>query len=130
VYQFIENPVGYFGTLFTKPWHYSNKAVLLGDSAHTIVPFLWQAVNVGFNDCVTLDGIIEQHGFGKAFEIYSERQKPNGDAIATLSIQNFDKLANPKHILFKQLEIKISQLFPNNYCSKYRAVFYGEHSYS
>jgi kynurenine 3-monooxygenase len=54
----MENSVGYFGTLFTKPWHYGSKAVLLGDAAHTIVPFLWQAVNVGFNDCVVLDQII------------------------------------------------------------------------
>ena len=69
-YQFLENPLGFFGTLFTKPWGYKNKAVLLGDSAHTIVPFLWQAVNVGFNDCVTLESIIEKHGIDNAMEIY------------------------------------------------------------
>lgn len=58
VYQFMENSVGYFGTLFTKPWHFSDRAVIIGDAAHTIVPFLWQAVNVGFNDCVVLDQLI------------------------------------------------------------------------
>jgi len=87
-------------------------------------------VNVGFNDCVTLDNIIEQYGFDKAFQVYSEQQKPNGDAIATLSIKNFDKLANPKHILHKQIEVKISQLFPNHFCSRYRAIFYGDYSYA
>lgn len=59
--------MGYFGTLFTKPWSYKQKAVLIGDSAHTIVPFLWQAVNVGFNDCVVLDNFIEKYGFSKGF---------------------------------------------------------------
>lgn len=91
----MENAVGYFGTLFTKPWHYGSKVVLLGDAAHTIVPFLWQAVNVGFNDCVVLDQIIEKNGFAKAFELFDKEQKKNGDAIAELSIKNFDKLANP-----------------------------------
>lgn len=72
--------------MFTKPWHYLNKAVLLGDAAHTIVPFLWQAVNVGFNDCVVLDQFVEKYGFGKAFEYYDKEQKKNGDAIAHLSM--------------------------------------------
>jgi len=72
--------------LFTKPWHYLNKAVLLGDAAHTIVPFLWQAVNVGFNDCVVLDQFVEKYVFGKAFEYYDKEQKKNGDAIAHLSM--------------------------------------------
>lgn len=94
VYQFMENPVGYFGTLFTKPWAFGERAVLLGDAAHTIVPFLWQAVNVGFNDCVVLDQLIEKYGFGKAFEHYDKIQKKNGDAIADLSIKNFNRLAN------------------------------------
>ncbi len=68
----------------------------MGDSAHTMVPFFWQSVNFAFNDCVVLDSCIEKYGFGqKAFDEYSKIQKPNGDAVATLSIQNFFKLANP-----------------------------------
>lgn len=84
---------------------------------------------MGFNDCVVLDQIIEKVGFGKAFEAFDKEQKKNGDAIADLSIKNFDKLANPARILQKLIEIKVSRLFPNHYCSLYRAVFYGDYSY-
>lgn len=54
----MENPIGYFGTLFTRPWNFLNRAVLLGDAAHTLVPFFWQSVNCAFNDCVVLDSCI------------------------------------------------------------------------
>lgn len=32
-------------------------------------------------------------------------------------------------ILSKQIEIKVSNLFPQAYCSRYRAVFYGDYTY-
>lgn len=92
--------MGYFGSLYTRPWNFSNKAVLLGDSAHTMVPFFWQSVNFAFSDCVLLDNCIELHGFtSKAFDEYNRIQKPNADAAASLSLKNFDKLANPKRII-------------------------------
>jgi kynurenine 3-monooxygenase len=56
--------VGYLGTIECPIWHYKDKAVLLGDAAHTICPFLWQAVNVGFDDCMYLDIMIDKYGFG------------------------------------------------------------------
>jgi kynurenine 3-monooxygenase len=59
-----ENPVGYLGTIECPDWHFKDKVILLGDSAHTICPFLWQAVNVGLDDCRNLDIIIDKYGFG------------------------------------------------------------------
>ena len=46
-----------------------------------------------------------------------------------MSIDNFVRLADPKMILSKQIEIKVSNLFPPAYCSRYRAVFYGDYTY-
>lgn len=62
--QFSENPIGYLGTIRCPEWHYKDKVVILGDAAHTICPFLWQAVNVGMDDCFHLDKIIDKYGFG------------------------------------------------------------------
>lgn len=61
--QFAENPVGYLGTIRVPLWTYKNKVVLLGDAAHTICPFLWQAVNVGMDDCMYLNKMIDKYGF-------------------------------------------------------------------
>jgi kynurenine 3-monooxygenase len=46
--------------------------VLLGDAAHTLVPFFWQSVNFAFNDCIVLDSCIDKYGLDKAFEMYSK----------------------------------------------------------
>lgn len=69
--QFTENPVGYLGTVKCETWHYKDRAVLIGDSAHTITPFVWQAVNVGMDDCLQFNRIIERTGFSEeAFSQY------------------------------------------------------------
>lgn len=41
-----------------------------------------------------------------------------------MSIKNFQKLSDPKLILHKLIDVRLGQLFPNNYCSKNRAIFY------
>ena len=61
--------MGYLGTIKVPVWHYKDKVVLLGDSAHTITPFLWQAVNIGMDDCFYLDKMVDQYEFSEeAFE--------------------------------------------------------------
>lgn len=75
-------------------WHYKDKVVLLGDAAHTICPFLWQAVNVGMDDCFNFDKVIEKYGFSeKAFEEYFKLQKPKADALADITLDNFETLS-------------------------------------
>lgn len=44
----------------------------MGDAAHTLVPFFWQSVNFGFNDCVVLDACIEKYGLAAAFEQFNK----------------------------------------------------------
>jgi len=36
------------GTVKCSPWHYKNKTVLMGDSAHAIVPFYGQGIGKPF----------------------------------------------------------------------------------
>lgn len=63
--QFTENQVSYIGTVKCPCWHFKDKAVILGDAAHTITPFLWQAVNIGMDDCLQLDKIVSTVGFNE-----------------------------------------------------------------
>ena len=59
VEQIFSNPIGVLGTLYCSSWAYKDKCVLLGDAAHTILPFLSQAMNSGYNDCFVLDHLID-----------------------------------------------------------------------
>lgn len=49
--DYFENPVGRLATIKCSPWSFENKALILGDAAHAVVPFHGQGMNCGFEDC-------------------------------------------------------------------------------
>ena len=99
--EFFTNPTGNLGTIKCYPWHVGGKSLLLGDSAHAIVPFYGQGMNASFEDCRILNNLIDEHdtNWEKIFEAYSEKRKINTDAIADLALENFyemrDAVADP-----------------------------------
>ena len=59
--EFYKHPTGIMGTVHSAAWHVRNRALLLGDAAHAIVPFHGQGMNCAFEDCLILDRCIEKH---------------------------------------------------------------------
>ena len=129
--EFFANPTGNLGTIKCFPWNVGGKALLLGDSAHALVPFYGQGMNAAFEDCRVLDEIIEKHGtnWEKVFEEYGKQRKINTDAIADLAIENFyemrDAVADPIFVRKRDLETRLEQNFPD-YFSKYSLVTFRE----
>ncbi|QCE40424.1 FAD-dependent oxidoreductase [Psychroserpens sp. NJDZ02] len=132
VEEFANNPTGALGTVKCSPWHYQNKNVLLGDSAHAIVPFYGQGMNASFEDVTVFDSILEQHegDWETIFKVYEKTRKQDTDAIADLAIDNYyemrDHVANP---IFKEkrvIEMALEKEFPNDYFSKYSMVTFKE----
>jgi kynurenine 3-monooxygenase len=125
--QFNANPVGNLGTVKCTPYNYKDKALLLGDSAHAIVPFYGQGMNCSFEDVVVLDELIEKYkeDWTTIFQQYNNTRKPNCDAIADLAVDNFyemrDATADPVFQRKRQLETKLEQTYPD-YFSKYSMV--------
>ncbi len=129
--DFAENPVGLLGTVKCYPWHVAGKALLLGDSAHAMVPFYGQGMNCAFEDCRVLDQLIEKHGtdWNTVFEEYQQARKINTDAIAEMAEENFyemrDATADPVFQRKRELETKLEQTYPD-YFSKYSMVTFRE----
>ncbi len=127
VEEFFTNPTGNLGTIKCYPWHVGGKSLLLGDSAHAIVPFYGQGMNASFEDCRVFNEILDKHGtdWEKVFEEYSKQRKRNTDAIADLALENFyemrDAVADPVFVKKRELEMKLEQTFPD-YFSKYSLV--------
>lgn len=133
--QFLRNPVGNLGTVRCSPWFYKDRLLLLGDSAHAIVPFYGQGMNCAFEDCIFLDEFLQKNtennhnnektNLEKTFEDFFAYRKPNADAIAELALENFyemrDKTANPAFLRKRQLEHKLENMF-EDYHSKYSLV--------
>ena len=74
--QFHTNPTASLGTIKCYPWKY-NRTVLLGDSAHAIVPFYGQGMNCALEDCVVLDQLIQEHNhdWDKILNAYQKQRK-------------------------------------------------------
>lgn len=98
-------------------YHYGSRVVLLGDSAHAMVPFYGQGMNCGFEDCVVLDALMDQLSSSRIqessqknieminqnnnnnismstalesiFEQYSNSRVANGQAMSELAMYNY-----------------------------------------
>jgi kynurenine 3-monooxygenase len=129
--DFFQNPTGGLGTVKCWPWSIEDKVLLLGDSAHAMVPFYGQGMNCAFEDVRVLDQLIGQHGPDSAtvYGEYGQLRKPNTDAIADMAEENFyemrDATADPVFQRKRELETKLEQTFPD-YFSKYSLVTFRE----
>jgi len=129
--EYFSNPTGDLGTVKCFPWNAGGKALLLGDSAHAVVPFYGQGMNASFEDCRVLNEVIGELGtdWDRVFERYSELRKVNTDAIADMAVENFyemrDAVADPVFVRKRELETRLEQEFPD-YFSKYSMVTFRE----
>jgi kynurenine 3-monooxygenase len=129
--DFFANPTGNLGTVKCWPWNVGGKALLLGDSAHAIVPFYGQGMNCAFEDVRVLDQLIEKHGadWEQVYADYGKLRKVNTDAIADMAEENFyemrDATADPVFQRKRELETRLEQTYPD-YFSKYSMVTFRE----
>ena len=138
VEDFFTNPTGQLGTLKSWPWHVDGKVLLLGDSAHAMVPFYGQGMNCAFEDVRILDSLLSEPGavatgssvdWKVVFEQYAALRKPNTDAIQEMAEENFyemrDATADRVFQRKRALETKLERTFPD-YFSKYSMVTFRE----
>jgi len=134
--NYFSNPTGAMVTIKCAPWHIDDKALLLGDAAHAIVPFFGQGVNCAFESCAYLAGCIDQHGddWQKVFTEFENLRKINTDAIAELALENFvemrDHVADPKFLFKKKVEQALQQKYPALFIPKYSMVTFHRLPYS
>jgi kynurenine 3-monooxygenase len=145
--DFFANPTGSMVTIKCTPWFVGNKAALLGDASHAIVPFFGQGMNCAFESCSVLDEIIgkrtAEHGkrgvateagknlggeldWESVFREFESLRKANTDAIADLAVENFvemrDLVARPDFQLRKKIEQALQARWPERFTPKYSMV--------
>ncbi len=126
--DFFANPTGSLVTIKCEPWSVADKALLLGDAAHAIVPFFGQGMNCAFEDCSVLNECLEKFGsdWEKIFREFESLRKVNTDAIADMALENFiemrDKVADPKFLFRKQVELALEERFPDRFIPRYSMV--------
>jgi kynurenine 3-monooxygenase len=126
--NFVANPTGAMVTIKCSPWHVAGRALLLGDAAHAIVPFFGQGINCGFEDCTCLLELLDRHGadWAQVFSEFENARKINTDAIADLAVENFvemrDRVADPRFLLRKKVELALEAKYPQLFVPKYAMV--------
>ncbi len=128
--EFFNNPTGKLATVRCSPWHYQDKALLIGDAAHAIVPFHGQGMNCGFEDVFEFDCLIKQYS-GDWLKIFAHteiQRKPNADAIADMAIENYitmrDSVRDEKYLLKNSLAFELEKRFPDYFCPRYSMVMF------
>jgi len=134
--DFRNNPTGSLVTIRCAPWFYRDKACLVGDAAHAVVPFYGQGMNAAFEDCVVLDECLEEfpENRERAFAEYFRRRKQNADALADLAIGNFiemrDKTASKTFRAKKKLDHALEAALPGIYLPLYTMVTFTRMPYA
>jgi kynurenine 3-monooxygenase len=133
--NFFLNPTGAMVTVKCFPWHHGN-ALLLGDSAHAIVPFFGQGLNCAFEDCTIFLELLDRLGpdWPRLFSEFEDARKPNTDSIADLAVENFiemrDRVADPRFLFRKKVELALEAKFPQYFVPKYAMVTFHRVPYS
>jgi kynurenine 3-monooxygenase len=134
--NFFANPTGSMVTIKCSPWQADGRALLLGDSAHAIVPFFGQGINCGFEDCSILLEMLDRHGsdWDRVFIEFERARKENTDAIADLAVENFvemrDRVGDPRFLFRKKVELALEAKYPKVFVPKYAMVTFHRVPYS
>jgi kynurenine 3-monooxygenase len=125
--EFADHREGLLGTVRCSRWNDGERLLLIGDAAHAIVPFHGQGMNCALEDCVALDALMAD-GRPEPFARLSALRRPDGDAIADMSLENYiemrDGVLDPLHQQHRQLELQLERRFPGHFIPRYAMVMF------
>ncbi len=136
VEDFQKNPTGDLASVYCKPWHFGDKALLIGDAAHAVVPFFGQGMNASFQDCSALAKLMDQNenDWKTIFNAFSSSQVENGHAIADMAIENYlemrDHVNDPEYKKRRNVELKLELMFPGQFIPRYSMVSFHQIPYA
>lgn len=134
--DFFANPTSSLVTIRCSPWHLGDRAVLVGDAAHALVPFYGQGANAAFEDCVVLDECLRTSPADRAGGLarFERLRKRHADAIADLALANFvemrDRVASPLFLLKKKVEKVLHAIVPRHFIPLYTMVSFSRIPYA
>lgn len=115
------------GSVQCDPYHYKDRAVLIGDAAHAMLPFYGQGLNCGFEDVRVMFDIIDvKETLEEALDTYTKQRHPDLVAILQLAEQNYREMAHSvvswPYLLRKKLDGLLMSVLPSGMWSSLYAM--------
>lgn len=114
--EYYEKPVSFLKSSSCSPWSFNSSVLLLGDAAHTMLPFLGQGMNCGLEDCTVFDDLLEKNNgdFYATISQFESCRKAHSDCVTGMSKSAFHEftieMGNKKYLYEKYIENKICEL--------------------
>ncbi|KAI0306521.1 FAD/NAD-P-binding domain-containing protein [Multifurca ochricompacta] len=123
--SFQRNPRNPLISIKAKPYHYKDRAIILGDAAHSMVPFYGQGLNCGLEDVRILTALLHEAGvdpttaqdpdsfdlrLAGALSRYSESRHGDLVAINDLAMNNYEEMRHSVTTLAHRLRRVVDNL--------------------
>ncbi len=134
--EYLANPTGVLGTIRASGWSFEDRAVLLGDAAHGVVPFHGQGMNAAMESARALDRQLRESpdDVAGAFGRYEVERKPSTDAIADMAIDNYVEMrasvVDPDYLAKRALALELEQRHPDHLSPRYNMVMFSTMPYA
>lgn len=129
--DFLGRPPSSLRILKCFPYHYG-RAVLIGDSAHSMVPFYGQGINCSFEDVRAFFDIFDRHvkraslsvAIGETLEEFTRTRTGPGEAITALSLANHRELSSSAGEKSYQARSRIERMLHLRYPDEFMPLYH------
>ncbi|ODQ66959.1 putative kynurenine 3-monooxygenase [Nadsonia fulvescens var. elongata DSM 6958] len=126
--SFHQNPRGSLVSTKCNPYNLAGKCIIIGDAAHSMVPFYGQGMNCGFEDVRVLINILEKNEFNiqQTYDEYSMTRNKDLLSIIDLSMNNYTEMRHSvvsnTYLLRKKIDGILARVFKNKWLPLYTMV--------
>jgi len=134
--EFAAHPTGTLGTVRATGWSLADRAVVVGDAAHAIVPFHGQGMNAAMESVRALDRHLRERpdDTAAAFRRFEAERKPDADAIADMALDNYVEMRSgvveADYLARRALALELERRHPRHLSPRYNMVMFSTMPYA